>query len=112
MEAELDSFFFSSLRGKGVYDALPDGVRIIFKLSGAGGGTWTVSRDRYGDVEVLRAAAARPDCTLSCSTEDFVALIHGKLNVRKAFLNERIAVVGDVGLIWRLQKLLVTRTGA
>lgn len=110
--ADLDAFFLSSLGGKGVYDALPDGVRIVFKLGGPGGGTWTVSRDRYGDVEVVRAELGRADCKLTCSTDDFVALIHGKLNVRKAFFDERIAVRGDVGLVWRLQKLLVARTGA
>lgn len=109
---ELDRFFFATRDGSGVYDALPNGVRITFELSGPGGGTWSVCRDGYGDVEVFRDRVRRPDCCLKCSVDDFIELIRGDLNVRQAFLDDRIAVKGDVGLIWRLQKLLVARQGA
>lgn len=109
---ELDEFFFASTAGNGVYDALPDGVRVTFKLSGAGGGTWTVCRDPHGEVEVFRHAVSRPDCRLSCDVQSFIDLVEGRLNVRKAFLNDKIQVSGDVGLVMRLHKVIVARQGA
>lgn len=111
-KSELDDFFFSSVRGLGVTDALPDGVAITFVLSGPEGGTWSVSRNVHGDVTVVRRAVKRPDCHMACSTKDFARLVRGELNVRQAFLDERVTVKGDVGLVWRLQKLLVARLGA
>ena len=95
-----------------MYNALPAGVSIVFELSGDGGGDWTVSKDRYSDVHVVRHSASRPHCRLRCSVDDFTALIRGELNVRKAFVDELIDVTGDVGLVWKLQKLLVARKGA
>lgn len=109
---DLDAFFFASERGNGVYTALPDGVRVTFELTGEGGGTWTVARDGYGEVKVVRHAVDRPDCRLACSVDDFQDLILGRLNVRKAFLDGQVKVTGDVGLVWRLQKLIVARTSS
>lgn len=105
----LDEFFRSSLA---LYNALPEGVRVTFDLSGPGGGLWTVRRDYEGRTIVSLDEVVRPDCRLGCSVDDFVALIEGELDVRKAFLEGRLNVRGDVGLIWRLQKILVARKGA
>lgn len=106
---DLDRFFLATRGRGGVYEALPPGVRITFVLNGDGGGVWTVSRDVHGDVDVVRRDADRPDCRLRCSVEDFLGLARGELNVRKAFFERRIDVAGDVGLVWRLQKILVAQ---
>jgi len=109
---DLDDFFHASVAGEGVSSALPDGVRVTFDLSGEGGGTWTVCRDRHGEVEVYRHAVSRPDCRRACDTDAFIELISGRMNVRKAFLDNRIKVSGDVGLVWRLHKVIVARQDA
>jgi putative sterol carrier protein len=108
-DAGLDDFFAGS---DALYDALPEGVRVMFDLSGRQGGLWTVHRREGGGIEVSRAAVRRPDCHLICSVDDFIALVEGTLTARDAFMAGRIEVTGDVGLVWRLQKILVARKGA
>jgi putative sterol carrier protein len=103
--------FFAAVPEAEVLHALPDGVSVTFDLRGDGGGTWTVSRDD-GHTEVRRAsdprrAGAGPeyaDCHLSCTVADFRALIRGELDPRRGFLEGRLAVEGDVGLVLRLQR--------
>ena len=108
-EAGVDEFF----RGSEVlYNALPEGVRVTFELSGPGGGLWTVRREDDGRTIVSLDEVVRPDCRLKCTVDDFIALVEGELNVRRAFLEGRLHVRGDVGLVWRLQKILVARKGA
>ena len=108
-DAGLDDFFRSS---PALYHALPEGVQITFEISGAGGGLWTVHRREGGGIEVSRTAARRPDCMLRCSVDDFIGLVEGQFHVRDAFMEGRLEVTGDVGLVWRLQKILVARKGA
>ena len=105
----LDEFFRSSDE---LYCALPGGVSVVFDLTGPGGGLWTVQREDTGRTRVTLHETSRPDCRLRCSVEDFCALIAGDLNVRAAFLQGRLQIRGDVGLVWRLQKILVSRKGA
>ncbi|NCG17577.1 MAG: sterol-binding protein [Rhodobacterales bacterium] len=108
----LDAFFESAHSGLGLYAALPDGVSITFQLSGEGGGVWSVVRDEEGSVAVSRRAVSRPDCRLACAVTDFIALVNGDLGAREGFMEGRLDVEGDVGLVWRLQKLLVSKKGA
>ena len=88
----LDQFFSSSTDGLDVYAALPEHVAITFELDGPGGGTWSVSRRQLGDPAVVRGTVKRPDCRLRCSVSDFVALVNGQLNFRRAFLDDRMEV--------------------
>ncbi len=108
----LDAFFESANSGVGLYSALPDGVSITFELAGEGGGIWSVVRDDEGSVVVSREAVTRPDCKLACSVDDFIALVNGDMGAREGFMEGRLDVEGDVGLVWRLQKLLVSKKGA
>jgi putative sterol carrier protein len=85
--------------------ALPDGAVVSFVLSGPGGGTWTMTRD--GDaVRVVRDEPAALDCRLACSVDDFHALVTGHLDGRQGFMDGRLAIEGDVGLILGLQQAL------
>lgn len=87
--------------------AIPPGAVITFELSGDGGGTWTVTR-KQGTVEVVRAAVDPVDCKLQCSVADFDRLLHGALDARGAFMDGRLLVEGDVGLVQRLNKAFRT----
>lgn len=97
--------FFAAVPEAKVVDALPDGVSVTFDLRGDGGGTWTVSR-HGGRTAVSRHEAAAPDCRLACTVADFRALVNGELDPRAGFLEGRLAVEGDVGLVLKLQRTM------
>lgn len=100
--ARIDAFFAAVPEAQ-VLSALPDGVSVTFHLEGDGGGTWTVSR--LGDHTKIDAhGAEHPDCRLRCSVSDFRALILGELDPKRGFLEQRLKVEGDVGLVWRLRR--------
>lgn len=83
--------------------ALPNGVIVAFELSGKGGGRWTLSK--HDDlVQVVPRESAVFDCRLSCSAADFDALLAGTFDTRQGFLDGRLVVEGDVGLVRRLSK--------
>lgn len=97
--------FFTSFRDRPRHaPELPDGSAVLFQIHGEGGGTWTVSR-RRGRLEVDHGITTHPDCRLSCSVEDFHAILRGELDPRQGFLAGRLEVEGDVGLILRLHRL-------
>ena len=101
----LGEFFLDVPNGSRLADVLPDGVAIGFDLLGPGGGCWTVTRDRH-ETRVIRELTVRPDCTLKCSVGDVRELLEGPLDPRRGFLDDRLAVQGDVGLVLRLYRIL------
>ncbi len=99
------SFFEEQLHtrlGDGVEGVLPDGVAVIFHIQGEGGGSWQVDT-RDGGLSVGPAGEGLRDCEVWCSTDDFMGILKGSLNARRAFLTGRLRVRGDVGLALRLQ---------
>ena len=107
----LTAFFDDVIHERALDRILVDGVCITFELSGEGGGLWTVRRVG-DDFEVTRNDAVRPDCRLRCTVSDFCDLVEGKLNPRDGFLEGRLDVQGDVGLVIRLQRLMVSQERA
>jgi len=100
----LEAFFSEVDDDTALYDALPDGVAVSFDLRGPGGGVWSV--DRRGNYpRVLRAAVERPDCLLSCTVDDFHDLMTGRLSSTRGFMEGRLRVEGDVGLVLRLHQI-------
>lgn len=95
--------FFAAVPEAQVLSALPDGVSVTFHLEGEGGGTWTVSR-RADHTRIDAHAVDHPDCRLRCTVADFRALIVGELDPKRGFLEQRLHVEGDVGLVWRLRR--------
>lgn len=81
--------------------AIPDGAVVVFEIDGTG--TWTIRNDR-GAIDVVADRLEPVDCLLACSTEDFRALVEGRLNARRAFLDGRVRIEGDVGLVQRLDE--------
>ncbi len=107
---DLEHFFAQVPGGSTLTHALPEGVSVTFVLSGSDGGTWTVGCDANG-ATVARTTAVAPDCSLRCSVEDFRALLGGALDPRRGFMEGRLDVVGDVGLVLRLHRLLARGEG-
>lgn len=94
------------LRGR-IQAALPRDVVVLFHIKGTGGGTWQVD-SHHNPVEIGPVTAGPKDCQIWCDAEDFMGILRGSVDARKAFLKGQLRVVGDVGLAVRLQGILAT----
>ena len=95
-------------------ESLPRGVMVVFHIEGEGGGSWKVFRHSAPNAKPVVEAIAddgdrRIDCEMTCQAGDFMELITGKLDPRRAYLSGRIKLKGDIGLVLRLQSLVVSR---
>ena len=102
----MNDFFTSANQEYGLDTVMPEDVAITFELDGAEGGVWTLSREGE-TVRVEPSARSWSDCHLQCSVPDFQALVAGELEGREAFMNGRLRIRGDVGLILRLLEAVV-----
>jgi len=100
---QLDRFFADAAHRAAVGRAIPDGSVVRFEISGPGGGVWCMGR-RGAQVYLLGAPHPPPDCLLRCSASDFKALLTGALDAREGFMDGRLHVAGDVGIVLRLHK--------
>lgn len=103
---DLDRFFagpgvLCHLRGAMTEDSL---VRFVITHA-SDVRTWTVVRDSEG-VRLTTAEDRGTDATLHCSSEDFRALLLGGLRPRDGFLDGRLRVEGDVGIVLGLRKAI------
>ncbi len=106
----LADFFNEAEAGLGhlLVDSLPEDVVVIFDLVGDGGGVWAVRR--FGPRVAIRAEqVSHYDCRLTCDVDDFRALIAGDLSSRVGFMDGRLKVEGDVGLVLRLERAVRKR---
>ncbi len=104
------SFFeeqFPTRLGGSTGDVLPEGVAVIFHIQGAGGGSWQVDT-QGGSLRIGPMQAGLRDCEVWCSEDDFMGILRGTVNARRAFLTGRLRVRGDVGLALRLQGQLAS----
>jgi putative sterol carrier protein len=97
----MTEFFAAVSTEYALQGVVPDEVAIIFELEGPDGGVWTLSN--YGEkIRIAPSANDRADCHLRCTVDDFRALVDGRLDGRAAFMDGRVRVRGDVGLVLRL----------
>lgn len=102
---DLSGVFLRIQRHLDIPAVLSGDVRLCFALSGPGGGEWTLDSTDGG--EVRRGLRSPCDCHLACTADDFLRLVDGRLAPRDGFLEGRLMVEGDVGLILRLQRELI-----
>ena len=74
-----------------------------FKLSGDGGGEWTVN---LGDQTVSTGLHAHPDFGLTTSSENFKKIIEGKLDASQAIEQKLVEIEGRPQLLASLAALL------
>jgi putative sterol carrier protein len=71
---------------------------VVLNLEGGGGGQWTFSFDKDGQLQFSKGGNPRADCEISMKDETFEGLVAGKVNVPFAFMMRKIKVKGDVGI--------------
>jgi len=99
---------------KAVFDQMPaafdagaaKGVDVVFqyRISGPGGGDWSVTVKDEGCV-VAAGQAAKPTCTLKIGDGDFVAMVTGKLNPMQAYTSGKLKIEGDIMKSQLIEKL-------
>ena len=97
-----------------VFDAMPahflpdqaPGMNAIvqFDLSGDGGGQWYVTIAN-GALNVSTGQTPNPNLRLSTSAQNYLAIINGELKPMAAFMQGKVKVKGDMGLVMKLQNL-------
>ena len=90
---------------RSISHSLPENVVFAFVLEGQTGGAWQVNRCG-GSIWVGPLNDDPKDCELHCSSEVFYAIVSGTLNPRRAFLDGRLLLLGDIGLALCLQDVL------
>jgi putative sterol carrier protein len=88
----------------------PDRARAInavflFKITGEGGGTWTV--DLKGeDVGVKEGEVGTPDCTLELSSTDWAQISANPGSAMGLYFTGKLKVGGNAMLATKLQQIL------
>ncbi len=83
---------------------LPDDVVVRFEVRGAG--VWDLQSDGCGGVSIGQASGPW-DCTVSVALEDWPACTGGRVSMMRAFADGRLTISGDVGLLLRIQEVLI-----
>ena len=81
---------------------LPSDVRVRLDVSSVG--CWEVSG--HGCARVPAGPTHPVDCVVRCDLADLVDIASGRLDPRRAFLDGRLQMEGDIGLALRLQAAL------
>lgn len=80
------------------------GAVFVFKITGDGGGTWTVNcRD---DVGVHEGEKGDADCTLELSAEDWKTISDNPAMAMQLYFQGKLKVSGDAMKATKLQQLL------
>jgi putative sterol carrier protein len=82
------------------------GAVFLFKITGDGGGTWTVDL-KGDDVGVKEGEAGTPDCTIEVSADDWKTISDSKFaQAMPLFFQGKLKVTGNAMLATKLQQLL------
>jgi putative sterol carrier protein len=104
----------SGLTVQGIFEGLPKafqadkaaGVDVVFQfdITGANGGTWTVTV-KDGTCEVTEGSHGSPTTTIEMGDDDFVKMISGELNAMSAYTSGKIKIGGDLMKSQLIEKL-------
>lgn len=80
------------------------GAVFVFKITGDGGGTWTI--DCKNDIGVREGAAEGADCTLELSAEDWKSISENPGAAMQLYFTGKLKVSGNAMLATKLQQIL------
>lgn len=101
-----DRFFADAAIQSALVGVMAAGALVVFELEVDGETrAWMVRHDE-GRLAVLPPDGSGTDCVLRCTGADFRALLTGALSPRQGFLERRLRVEGDVGIVLELRRAL------
>jgi putative sterol carrier protein len=104
--ASLDEWFMSVPTR---FDAQAAGdmeATYCFKITGEGGGDYTVTIEK-GGCKVERCVAESPDLTVTMSAADMAAIAAGALDPTTAFMTGRLQIEGDIMLAMKIAEVFL-----
>lgn len=105
---EVQKFFNESLPAglKKFPDKVEDlNVKYLFKLSGEGGGTWSV--DASGSAPKVEADdSGNAECTIKISADDFRSILKDPNASTQLFFGGKMVVEGNQMLVMKLHQLI------
>jgi putative sterol carrier protein len=89
---------FQKEKAKGLH------IKYLFHLSNPQGGDWWIRIDD-GKCAMGKGSIEKPDCTIVCTGDDWVALDNETLGGMRAFLTGRLKILGNRDLARKLNEL-------
>lgn len=80
------------------------GAVFVFKITGEGGGTWTI--DCKNDLGVREGADEAADCTLELTTDDWKTISENASAAMQLYFTGKLKVSGNAMLATKLQQIL------
>jgi putative sterol carrier protein len=80
------------------------GSNYVFKITGEGGGEWTVDL-KSSEPKIHQGILPGADCTIEIAHADFIALLGSPALGMQLFMQGKLKVSGDPMLAMKLQKL-------
>jgi len=78
-----------------------------FNVTGEGGGKWTAAITG-GALSITEGQASNASMTMTCASQDMLAIVNGELSAVSAFMQGRVKIDGNMALAMKLQNLLKT----
>ena len=80
------------------------GAKFLFKITGDGGGTWTI--DCKENIGVRAGDEGNADCTLELAAEDWTTISENPGSAMQLYFTGKLKVSGNVPLATKLQQIL------
>lgn len=78
----------------------------VFRVTGPGGGVWTVSANRGRIVSVVETESEHPSFRVTLTEKVFLEIALGRLDHKQAFFSGDVEIEGDTPLALRVANLI------
>src|SRR5574341_1337094 len=72
-----------------------------FNITGDGGGSWTATI-KGGNLTLTEGTVSDASMTMTCESQDLLAIVNGELSAVSAFMQGRVKIDGNMSLAMKL----------